>query len=55
MHEEMRVLGISSKFEIQLTVKELQENVATHMSGSLFKAGFNLIKDFVSLMLKKAE
>lgn len=46
MHEEMRVLGISSKFEIQLTVKELQENVATHMSGSLLKGWFQFNQGF---------
>lgn len=46
MHEEMRVLGISSKFEIQLTVKELQENVATQMSGSLYKGWFQFNQGF---------
>ena len=46
MHEEVRVLGFSSKFQIQLTVKELQENVATHMSGSLFKGWFQFNQGF---------
>ena len=46
MHEEGRFLGLTSKIQIQLTVKEIEENVATQMSGSQLKGWFQFNQGF---------
>ena len=46
MHEKLVILGFASDFKFQLTVKEIQENVATHMSANLMRGWFQFNQGF---------
>ena len=51
MHEKLVLLGFAKNFKFQLTVKEVQENVAVHISANLmggwfqFNQGFRMTDD----------
>lgn len=46
MHEKLVLLGFAKDFKVQLTVKEVQENVATHMSANLMRGWFKFNQEF---------